>query len=390
MILILEIVFWFSILLVLHSYLIYPQLIRWITKNKKTNTNVFENAAELPYVSILMAAHNEASVIASKIKSVFESNYPKEKIEFLIGSDNSTDDTNQIIKELITVYPQIEFFDFKNRNGKIRIINNLAEKAQHPILILTDSNVIFEANTINELVKHFKNPLIGLVDSKMVNTGLKKDGISIQEKTYIHSEVEIKHAEGKLWGAMMGPFGGCFAIRKTAFAAVPENFLVDDFYLNMNALKRGFHCINEPNSIVYEDVSNDLSEEFRRKIRISAGNYQNLMTFKSLLFRLNGISFAFFSHKVLRWKIPFILILIFLILPFVYTSNAIYFYFLISAITCSILIVIDLLLKSNRVNIAAFRFLTHFAAMNLALFLGFFKYLRGIKNSVWEPTKRLQ
>jgi cellulose synthase/poly-beta-1,6-N-acetylglucosamine synthase-like glycosyltransferase len=385
-----EEIFWICILLVFHSYLFYPLLVRLIAKNKLPNQIVFDNSNDFPSISILMAAHNEAAVIESKIKSVFEGNYPIDKIEFLIGSDNSKDATNEIIRNLAVYYPQITLFDFKSRQGKIKIINNLTEKSKNEILILTDSNVIFEVNTIRELVKHFKNCQIGLVDSRMENTGLKRDGISIQEKTYINSEVALKHAEGKLWGAMMGPFGGCFAIRKSVFEPVPRNFLVDDFYINMQVLKKGLKCINEPKAIVFEDVSNDIKEEFRRKIRISAGNFQNLMTFLPMLFKFNGISFSFFSHKVLRWKIPFILIILLTTLSYLSLNNKEYLFILILVSFIILLVFFDLLFKIVNVNIIGLRFLTHFVAMNIALFLGFFTFIKGIKSSVWEPTKRNQ
>jgi cellulose synthase/poly-beta-1,6-N-acetylglucosamine synthase-like glycosyltransferase len=385
-----EEIFWICILLVFHSYLFYPLLVRLIAKNKLPNQIVFDNSNDFPSISILMAAHNEAAVIESKIKSVFEGNYPIDKIEFLIGSDNSKDATNEIIRNLAVYYPQITLFDFKSRQGKIKIINNLTEKSKNEILILTDSNVIFEVNTIRELVKHFKNCQIGLVDSRMENTGLKRDGISIQEKTYINSEVALKHAEGKLWGAMMGPFGGCFAIRKSVFEPVPRNFLVDDFYINMQVLKKGLKCINEPKAIVFEDVSNDIKEEFRRKIRISAGNFQNLMTFLPMLFKFNGISFSFFSHKVLRWKIPFILIILLTTLSYLSLNNKEYLFILIFVSFIILLVFFDLLFKIVNVNIIGLRFLTHFVAMNIALFLGFFTFIKGIKSSVWEPTKRNQ
>jgi cellulose synthase/poly-beta-1,6-N-acetylglucosamine synthase-like glycosyltransferase len=158
----------------------------------------------------------------------------------------------------------------------------------------------------------------------------------------------------------------------------------------MQVLKKGLQCINEPNAIVLEDVSNDLKEEFRRKVRISAGNFQNLFSFISLLFRFDGASFAFFSHKVLRWKIPFILILILVLLPFINEVHLIYFYISILVFTLSVVVILDLILKKIQVNIAPFRFLTHFTAMNIALLFGFFKFLKGVKSSVWEPTKRMQ
>jgi cellulose synthase/poly-beta-1,6-N-acetylglucosamine synthase-like glycosyltransferase len=153
------------------------------------------------------------------------------------------------------------------------------------------------------------NPVeIGLVDSNMRNIGIKKDGISHQEKTYISAEVASKNAESLLWGTMMGPFGGCFALRKKLWEKIPSHFLVDDFFINMLVLQKGFKSINEPNAIVFEDVSNDLSDEFRRKIRISSGNFQNLFHYKHLLFDFSWIAFSFFSHKVLRWLTPFFIL----------------------------------------------------------------------------------
>ena len=91
---------------------------------------------------------------------------------------------------------------------------------------------------------------------------------------------------------MMGPFGGCFAMRKKLFLKVPENFLVDDFFLNMSVLENGYSCVNEPEAIVYEDVSNNLHAEFVRKSRISAGNFQNLFYFFHVLFKFNRLLFC--------------------------------------------------------------------------------------------------
>ena len=249
---------------------------------------------------------------------------------------------------------------------------------------------MFDKQSIFELVKHFKNEEIGLVDSKMINIGIKKDGISLQEKTYISTEVSSKNAESLLWGTMMGPFGGCFALRKKLWEKIPSYFLVDDFFINMLVLQKGFKSINEPNAIVFEDVSNDLSDEFRRKIRISSGNFQNLFHYKHLLFDFSWIAFSFFSHKVLRWLTPFFILSIISILPFIIENHSFYFYFLIGIIFCFSLVSIDFLLKSLKVNIKLLRFLTHFTLMNVALFIGFLNYIKGVKSSIWETTRRNQ
>ena len=388
--LLLEILFWTAFLLIAHSYLFYPFFVQIVGRKFRNNTLVFFKEEELPTVSILMAAHNEEAVIQEKIESILNSDYPASKIEILIGSDCSTDQTNSIISEFAKNNSQFHFFELSTRTGKIEIVNLLYKKASGDILLLTDANVILQKNTLFELVKHFKNPEISLVDSFMKHRNLKSDGISYQESSYISNEVNTKHAEGKIWGSLMGPFGGCFAIPKEDFKPVPRNFLVDDFYTCMQVLQAKKRCISEEKAIVLEDVSNNLKAEFNRKIRISAGNFQNLAKFWTLLLRFNGTAFAFLSHKVLRWLTPFFIVYIFLVFPFLLEIKSNYWYFGLFLLIMVGALAFDFVLNKVNIHITLLRFLTHFATMNIALFLGFFRYLKGIQSSVWEPTERNQ
>lgn len=341
-------------------------------------------------VSILIAAHNEERVIESKIKSILSSNYPNEFIEILIGTDQCTDKTDEIIQNISESNQNIKHVRFSERSGKIKIINSLHEKANGDILILTDANVLFTENTIRELLKHFNDPKIGLVDSNMQNYGMKSSGISIPEKTYISVEGKLKYAEGIMWGKMMGPFGGCFALKKDLYTKIPETFLVDDFFLNMKVLDNGYYCLNEPEAVVYEDVSNNLKAEFFRKSRISAGNFQNLAYFSNIPFKFNRLAFVFLSHKILRWLSPFFILLTGLLLCFVYEESILNLSLAISYMVLLGLVFLDLLLLNIGIHIKPIRYLTHFASMNAALFLGFFKYIKGSKTSVWNRTERLQ
>jgi len=249
----------------------------------------------------------------------------------------------------------------------------------------------------------FKNPDIALVDTRMVNTSSKRDGISHQEKFYIGREVRIKNQESILWGSMMGPFGGCYAVRKNNFTPVQGHFLVDDFYVNMSVLKQGFKCVSNINANVYEDVSNDLKEEFRRKKRISAGNFQNLQKFASLLFSHRpGVAFCFLSHKVIRWVVPLLVLLTLgtsLYLGFMkmhHTAGSLplvknlYLLFALVQIIFIAIPVIDQILRKIGIHVLPLRFISHFVLMNLALLAGFLRYLGGIKSNVWQPTRRNQ
>ncbi|MEA1898789.1 MAG: glycosyltransferase, partial [Bacteroidota bacterium] len=256
-----KILFWVSVLALFYNYLIYPFILMIASRAKTGNQEFYTNDKSFPTVSILLAVYNEEDVLEEKLNSLFHLIYPAEKIEILVGSDASTDKTNDILK-LFTREKEIlksEFFE--ERMGKVKIINKLANKARGEILIITDANTLHEPNSLKLLVRNFKNRRIGLVDSVMSHSGLDHSGISIQETTYVKWESKIKKMEAILWGSMMGPSGGFYAIRKDLFHPVPENFLVDDFYINMKVLENRFWSICEPLSIVVEDVSNNWLEE---------------------------------------------------------------------------------------------------------------------------------
>lgn len=391
MILAANILFWACVLAVFHSYVLFPVILRIAGALARTPGDYPEHSGDAPMVSILLSAFNEEDVIEEKIRSVFNTRYPSAKFEILIGSDHSTDRTAEIILQLRTEFPSIRFYDFAVRQGKPNVINQLVKDAKGEILILTDANVMFDEFTLPRITAPFTDPAIGLVDTQMINLGMKREGISFQEKAYISREVQIKFLESRMWGVMMGPFGGCFAIRTGLFEPVPANFLVDDFFLNMKVLESGYKAVNNPSARVYEDVSNDLAIEFRRKIRIATGNFQNLKRFKGLLSPSRpALAFCFLSHKVLRWLGPVFIFLALLSLLFLSFSSPLYLALLITYLGVLVIPVLDYLLKRLNLHFKIFRFITHFFVMNLALSIGLVRYLKGVNTNVWQPTKRHQ
>jgi cellulose synthase/poly-beta-1,6-N-acetylglucosamine synthase-like glycosyltransferase len=362
-----------------------------LVQNKKPKFQQYNLNDDLPFVSILVAAHNEEAVISKKIGSIYSSNYPLNRLELIIGSDCSTDSTNQIINDLVLLHPSITFIEFTDRQGKIGVMNQLVDKAKGEVIISTDANVFFTPTTIFELVKYFKDSDIGLVDTRMLNTGLKKEGISIQESAYITREVAIKHREGILWGSMIGPFGGCYAIRKDCYHKPPINSLVDDFYINMKVLENDKKCVSSKEAVVYEDVSNILTEEFRRKVRISMGNFQNLKRFRRMLWPpTKPVAFAFLSHKVLRWFGPFLILFSLISSAYLSFQSQFFLYALLIQLVVLSLPIFDLIFRNINIHILLLRFATHFFSMNLALLIGLIKYLKGVNSNVWQPTQRNQ
>ena len=385
----LQLIFWICLFLVFYSYILFPLILKLLAGKRNLKISSYKKE-ELPGISVLIAAHNEEQLIGEKIDSVLNGNYPADKLEVLVGSDASTDRTNAILEQKAKNCPALKLYFFEQRQGKPGIINRLAKEASGEILVISDANVMLHDDTLVELIRYFKEARIGLVDSTPISTGIRRDGISRQEKFYTNREVNIKYRESILWESMMGPFGGCYAIRKSLYRPVPGNFLVDDFYISMSVLEQGASCISNIRARVRVDVSNDPREEFFRKRRISAGNFQNLFRFIALIFKGRGIGFCFFSHKVLRWVVPFLVVITFS-LSLVLALNSL-LYLILFLLQALVLIIpfMEHILRKIGIQILPLRFISHFVLMNMALLAGFFKFTGGIRNNVWQPTSRTQ
>jgi cellulose synthase/poly-beta-1,6-N-acetylglucosamine synthase-like glycosyltransferase len=184
----------------------------------------------------------------------------------------------------------------------------------------------------------------------------------------------------------MGAEGGCFAISSNVFKPVPANFIVDDFFLTLKVIQQNKYALFNQNAICYEDVLDDKQSEFRRKVRISAGNFQNLNYFKTMLFPFwKGTAFAFLSHKVLRWLTPFFLITS-LVSSFLLSPHSLLF---LCLFFCQLIgVCLPFADRVVSIKFKPINFVSHFYLMNFALLKGFINYTKGVKSNVWQPVKR--
>ncbi len=367
-----------SFFFLLYAYILYP----YYLKKKVTSIRSFSGYTlqdNLPFVHIVIPVCNEEKVIKAKLNSILDSQYPINKMAIYIGLDNCTDATKSIITSTFT-QSNIQLKEFTQRQGKPAVLNQLIASipsASESILILTDANVIFTPSTIFELVKYFKDEKIGLVDACIQS----KNSNNNKEADYLSYETQIKKHESQLYGIILGPSGGCYAIRRSLFSAIPPNFLVDDFYIGFSIISKGWNAILNIDAICYEDLYTSWKQEFNRKIRIATGNFQNLMHFKKYAFQpFSKIGFIFLSHKVIRWKTPFLLLIIYYIFLLKYT--------LFILIVTFFLPIIDFFLFIFKLEFKPLRQLHYFIFMNLAVLIGFFKYIKGVKSNVWKPTTR--
>ncbi len=341
-------------------------------------------------ISVVFAAYNEESVIEEKIHSIFKSNYPSNKITVLIGSDASTDQTEIMVIHLQEKYPNLKLTRFETRTGKSGIINHLFKICKADLVIGTDANIIFNRETIPNFVRHFEDSSISLVGGNIKYFEKDHIGISKQENTYLSLENKLKQSESDLWAKVQGVEGGLYCIRKEDFTPIPPLTFMEDFFITYSIFQKNGKVLFDKNAEGFEDVSTLQDEEFKRKTRISIGNFQNLSRFYKLLFKHPyPLGFAFLSHKILRWFTPFLGIIT-VVCALLLHKQSFYLDYLYAVLSLILLTIIDGLLYQLKIKSGPLRYIGHFVMMNAALLNGVIKYIKGVRTNVWQPTKRNQ
>jgi cellulose synthase/poly-beta-1,6-N-acetylglucosamine synthase-like glycosyltransferase len=402
-----ETIFLITLILLVWTYLLYPALVFKLAdiRRKRKPTLLLRHSADTegteneehqqqatsppPSVSVIMSLFNEEKVISEKIHSLLLSDYPSDLIEFLIGSDASNDGTDEIMKKFAASDDRIKYHHNMVRKGKAAMLNELAVMASGSILIITDANVIFSGGTVRRLVSGFTSSQTGLCDATVIPSTSPGHGLTRQENLYSRFETSLRRAEGEVWKAMSGPYGGCYAVRRELFPVMPENTLVDDLYVGLTVMCKGFASFNIPEAVVSEDTQPGIADQYRRRVRIAAGSFQNLFRFGPFPSGKVNASFVFFSHKILRWFTPLFLSLFFMTTVILSGRSVLYFCLATVQLILILLSAIDLMFDKFGRTIKLPRYVTQFLLMNAALTAGFVKAVRGIKNGIWEPTKRV-
>lgn len=387
---VLEIVFWLTVGLIFWSYLGYPVLLMLLDK-KVGNAPALPK--DLPNIDVIFAAFNEESVIEEKIRSIYHSDYPTEKLHVHIGSDASTDSTDDIVVKLSSVYPNLHLHRMPGRTGKSGIINHLVSITSSPYILASDANIFFQKGMIASMLGNIMRDRVQLVGGNIVYRETSRDGIAKEEDLYLSFENKIKRRESNIWGFALGVEGGCYMIQRDAFHEIPPLTFMEDFFITMSVIRDKGQVYFDSEALCTEDVSVDKHEEFKRKVRISLGNYQNLNRFADLLVRHSwSLGFAFFSHKVIRWITPILLIISILssLTLTIFTEHWIYETALAAHGFMLLLFLLDTLLPKFSERSSLLRFVGHFYLMNFALLKGLLIYLQGVESNVWQPTKRAQ
>ena len=321
----LEFVLFISLILFAHTYIIYPISVYVLSKLFAKRYAVSSDELTL---SIIISAFNEEKVIEDTVRNFLNSDYDNENIEILIGSDKSDDHTGEIIGNLSKEFSNISFFDFKIRRGKGHVLNDLVKEAKNEILIFSDANTIYDKSALRNLVKYYKDNRVGGVSGKLILNDIDKSIKSgTQEKTYWVLETYLKELEGSL-GILIGANGGIYSIRREFYTQIPADYpVMDDFYISLKVLEQKKDMLYVKEAFAEEDVAPSISSEFKRKIRNNSIDLSSIRGIKKLLSPVRGlVAYALWSHKIVRWFSPLLLLSLFISNLFLIDAGELYFY----------------------------------------------------------------
>jgi len=384
-----EIFLLIAIFIIFYSYAGYGFIVLVLNRllNKKVTLEV-DKKAKLPTLTLLIAAYNEQDCIEEKILNSLSLDYPKNLIKILFITDGSTDNTNQIIQK----FPKIVLLFEKGRKGKIAATKRAMECIDSEIVVFSDANTTINSDALLKIVKHYNNPKVGGVAcEKKVRVKDIDNASGAGEGFYWRYESFLKQQDSDFY-SVVGAAGELFSIRTNLFVPIPSDTIIEDFYMTMKIAQSGYVIKYEPQAYAIEDPSFSVAEEYKRKTRIAAGGIQSIIRLSSLLnpFKQPALTFLYVSHRVLRWSVAPILLLVIIALSFLLAVKGswIGLVLIVAQIIFYLLAFVGYLLRNKKVKGKLFYIPFYFTFMNYAVYVGAMRYFRGRQSVVWEKSKR--
>ena len=300
----LQILFWLSVSGLSYIFAGYPLVVWWQSRSRRS-THVKQNVERS--VSIVIVAYNEARTLPKKIQSLLASTRADWIREILIGSDGSTDDTALALH--VIEDPRVKLFPFTSRRGKPAVLNELVPQCRSEIVLLADARQEFAPDCIERLLENCDDPSVAVFSGELVLRATPDSSTAAQGiGFYWKYEKFIRRCESQ-WRGVPGATGACYAIRKPLFRPIPEQTILDDVVIPMQAVTRGYRCLFEPAAQVFDEPSQSSGQESVRKRRTIAGAAQLMRLFPEWLMPThNPLWFEYVSHKLMRLLAPLLMV----------------------------------------------------------------------------------
>lgn len=385
-----EILFWIFITTIFYAYFGYGIILILLVKLREylfRSHKTISNPGFQPTVSFVVPCYNEMDVLPEKIKNCLELDYPSNKIEIIFITDGSSDKS----AEYISQFSNVKLLHQDQRKGKSAAENRAVQHCSGEIIIFSDANTILPADAVKKLIRHYINPVVGAVSGeKRIAQNSIENAAGAGEGFYWKYESMLKRFDARLF-TVVGAAGELFSFRRHLFKPLEEDTILDDFVLSLRITQAGYRVLYDPSATALETSSANSKEELKRKIRICAGGWQAMHRLSSLfnVFKHPVLTFQYISHRVLRWTLaPLFLLLAFPLNIILASENSFYGAILQMQVAFYIFAVFGYLLEKKEIKFKPFFIPYYFVMMNYAALAGFFRFLKGNQSAVWERSVR--
>ena len=387
----LTILFWTLIGLAVYAYAVYPLLIAAIARLKRNQPQP-PLPDQLPRVTLFVTAFNEEQFVDEKIANSHALDYPADRLHLVWVTDGSDDNTNQLLAK----YTNVKVFFEPERRGKVHAMKRGLQLIDTDIVIFTDANTMLSPESVKEMVRLFENPQIGCVaGEKRISSDARQNAASSGEGAYWLYESWIKRNDAAA-GSAIGAAGELFAMRRGLYQPISDNTLLDDFEISLRIALTGYKIGYSPRACAIERPSANIAEEMKRKVRIAAGSFQTMLRLGGLfnIFRHPMLTFQYVSHKVLRWVVvPLAMVLIIPLNIYLcainnFSISNIYTWTLAAQALFYAASFIGFALQNKKLNASWIYIPYYFFLANKAMWLGFWRFCRNTQSVNWERAQR--
>lgn len=366
---------------ILYTYVGYPAFICMVGAFYKRNN---PDLGFCPSISVLIAAYNEAGNIGSKIEQTLALDYPAGKLEVIVASDCSTDGTDEVVMSFRD--RRVRLVQMKHRSGKTSAQNEGVKIARGEIIVFSDATTIYHQQALRYLAADYRDKRVGAVTGRNHYFDLEENSpTGLGSVVFWNYENFIKSAQSRI-RTLTGCVGCIYSVRKHLYTNLRHD-IISDLVQPLWVIQKGYYVVFESRAWAYEQATTSSKQEFWMRVRVITRGMRGLLSVPELLkpWKYGWVSFQLFSHKTMRWMVPFFLIGALLCnllagsAPWIQALLRVQLVFYGLALV-SLCVPLHKLWKVLGIPL-------YFCTLNAAALVSFLELLRGHKYVVWSPIR---
>ena len=377
-----EFVFWLSAVALFYTYVGYPLLLALVSLLRP---RAVCRAEYQPFVSVVIAAYNEARDLAVKLENTLALDYPPELLEILVASDCSTDRTDEIARDFAA--RGVRLHRQQARLGKTAAQNASVELARGDVILFSDATTLYQPNVLRMMMPNFADPTVGCVAGRLIYMDPADSSVGRGARSYWNYETFIKRHESRI-GSLIGASGCLYAVRRTAYVPLYHE-ACSDFIIATKMVEQGLRAVYEPDAVCTEETNGEIEKEMKMRVRVIAQTFTDLWHHRAMMnpFRSGFYAVQLLSHKVMRYAVPHLLIAILATSAILAPGSDSYLMVFILQLGCYLSAFAAWALDRVGLHNRLLALPQYFVLANVASLIACYKFLRGERYARWEPIR---